>query len=177
MVLKRALLCAVLLLLVSFVVTSVADTPKNETKIGIMNVQKVIGGSEAGKKVKAVIDAKMKSLQTEFKAEEQALVELQKEIEKKSSVWSDEAKSEKIREFQKAKRELKEKTDDATFEMRQLQNKELEPILKQLDVIVKAFGEKNRYTVILDEVRSGVLFLDNSIIVTDQLIEELNKAM
>lgn len=174
MALKRMLLCCVAAMMMSFLLTTAASA---ESKIGVMNVQKVLSNSDAGKKVKQTIEAKMKSLQTELKAEEAGLVALQKEIEKKSSVWSEEAKAEKVRDFQKMKRELKAKSDDANFEMRQLQNRELEPVLKKLDGIVKEFGEKNGYSVILDEVRSGVLFIDNSISVTDQLIEELNKAM
>ncbi len=176
MVLKRLLLCCVLCASMTLGVGASQDVQAAETKIGIMNVQKVLTSSNAGKKVKEQIEAKMALLRTEFKAEEEALIALQKEIEKKSSVWSEEAKAGKIRDFQKKKRELKAKTDDASFEMRQFQNKELDPIVKKLDGVVKDFGEKNGYTVILD-AKAGVVFLDKSVEISDILIEELNKVM
>lgn len=182
MVLKRLLVGCTFCVVMAFGVVAIQNTQTaeaklgTETKIGIMNVQQVLTGSDAGKKVKEQIEAKMAGLRSEFQAEEEGLIAFQKEIEKKSSVWSEEVKATKIREFQKMKRELKEKTDDASFEMRQFQNKELDPIVKKLDGVVKEFGEKGGYTVILD-AKAGVVFLDRSVEISDQLIAELNKVM
>lgn len=173
---KKLLLLGSLFVLLNLMVQAPEVTQAAETKIGVMNVQKVLAASNAGKQIKAKIEAKMKTLREEFRIKEEGLIKLQQEIEKKSSVWTKEVKAEKLRDFKRMQRELKEKNEDANLEMRQLQNKELEPVIKKLDAVVKGFGEKNGYTIILDEVRSGVLFLDTSIIVTEQITEELNKA-
>lgn len=148
-----------------------------ETKIGVMNVQKVISNSKIGQEIKGKLEEKMKDLRQAFKADEEELVALQQEIEKKSSVWSKEIKAEKIRDLQKMQRELKAKTDDANFEMKQLQNKEFEPVFKKLDSVVGDYAKKKGYSIILDDMRSGVLFVDSSIDLTDIIVEELNKAM
>ncbi len=175
MLLRKSSAFFCLLLLLVFAGSSAVMAA--EVKIGVMNVQKILSGSKAGKKAKEKLDARAKELRKDFKKDEDELKALQQEIEKKDSVWSKEVKTEKIRELNKKRRAFKAKTDDASFEMRQLQGKELEPVIKKLDEVVKKFGEKNGYTVILDEMRSGVLFLDKSTSVTEQLIKELDKAM
>lgn len=147
-----------------------------DAKFAVMNVQKIIVGCKAGKAAKERFDIKMKDLQSSFKDEENDLKELQAEIKKKSSAWSEEKKAEKVRELQKSGRELKAKTEDARFEMKQMQDKELEPILKALEVVVEKYGKDQGYTMILDS-KNGVLFFDKNIDISDNIVKLLDKEM
>jgi outer membrane protein len=147
-----------------------------DLKIGVMNVQKIIITCDAGKKAKERFDNKMKDLQSSFKSEEDALKTMQEEIKKKSSAWSEEKKAEKVREFQKSGRELQAKTEDARFEMKQMQDKELEPILKALEKVVDKYGKDNGYSAIMDS-KSGVIYFDSKIDISDTLVKKLNEAM
>jgi outer membrane protein len=146
-----------------------------DVKIGVMNVQKIIVQCDAGKAAKDRFEAKMKELQTKFKSEEDELKKLQAEIKKKSSVWNEEKKAEKVREFQKNGRELQAKTEDARFEMKQLQDKELEPILKSLEKVVNTYGAEKEYTAILDS--KNVIYFGEAVDVTATIVQKLNKAM
>ena len=148
----------------------------SELRVGVMNVQKVLTSSVAGQAAKEKFDAKMKELQEKFKAEEEELVAMQKDIEKKSTAWSEETKQEKVREFQKKRRELQSKTEDARFELKQLQDKELAPILKALEKVVDAYGSANGYTIIFDS-KNHVIYFDQAIDISDKLIVELDAAM
>lgn len=147
-----------------------------EMKIGVMNVQKVLVNSDSGKSAKAKFDEKMQELQTKFKAEEEELVTMQKDIENKSSAWNDETKQMKVREFQKKRRELQEKSEDARFELKTLQDNELAPILKALEDVVVNYGKENGFTMILDS-KSGVIYFSEAVDITDKLVTELNAAM
>ena len=173
MVLKRILLVGMFFMLTGFITDSVKAA---EMKIGVMNVQKIIIQCEAGKAGKARFEGKMKELQGRFKNEEQTLAVLQKDIEKKSSAWSEETKAAKVRDFQKMKREYQAKTEDARYELKQLQDKELEPILKALEGVVLKYGKENGYTAILDS-KNGVIYNDPAIDISDSIVKELNKSM
>jgi len=173
MVFKRILLVGMFLMLAGFFADGVKAA---DMKIGVMNVQKIIIQCEAGKEGKARFEVKMKELQGKFKQEEETLTALQKEIEKKNSAWSEETKAAKARDFQKMKREFQTKTDDARYELKQLQDKELEPILKALEGVVEKFGKSNGYTAIFDS-KNGVIYFDQAIDVTDKIVTELNKSM
>lgn len=166
--------------LVSFVlalfVLSANPLTAADMKIGVMNVQKVLVNSTSGKVAKEKFDQKMQDLQSKFKAEEEELVAMQKEIENKSSAWNEETKQVKVRDFQKKRRELQEKSEDARFELKTLQDKELAPILKALEGVVTTFGKENGYTLILDS-KNGVIFFSDAVDITDQLVKRLDAAM
>jgi outer membrane protein len=147
-----------------------------EIKIGVMNIQKVLLDSAAGKAAKTKFEAKAKELKAKFQTEETALTAKQEEIEKKSSAWSAEKKEAEIRDFQKKGREFQVKTEDARFELKQLQDKELEPILKTLQAIVEDYGKKNGYTVILDS-KIGVLYANAAVDVSADLTKALDQSM
>jgi outer membrane protein len=147
-----------------------------DLKIGVMNVQRIIVECEAGKAAKVRFEKKMKDLQVSFKDEEEGLKGLQEEIKKKSSAWSEDKKAEKTRELQKRGREFQAKTEDARFEMKQMQDKELEPILKTLEKIVNQYGKDNGYTVILDS-KNGAIYFDEKIDISADIVKKLDKSM
>ena len=167
---QRNLLAGLIFLLGCFVASSCFAA---DLKIGIMNVQKIILECDAGKAAKGRFDQKMKQLQSTFKTEEDALKALQAEIKKKSSAWSEEKKAEKVREFQKNGRELQAKTEDARYEMKKMQDKELEPILKSLEQVVNKYGKDNKYTAIMD-AKNGVVYFDDSIDISEIIVKKLN---
>ncbi len=163
-------------LIVSLVIFGAQGVMAKDMKLGVMNVQKIIVQCKAGKEAKERFDVKMKDLQSSFKEEEEELKALQAEIKKKSSAWSEEKKAEKVREFQKSGRELKAKTEDARFEMKQMQDKELEPILKALEKVVTKYGKDEGYSMIFDS-KSGVIYFDEAIDVSEEIVSLLDKAM
>ncbi len=170
---QRNLLAGLLVLFVCFTANSCFSAA---LKIGVMNVQKIIVECDAGKAAKGRFDKKMKELQASFKGEEEALKALQAEIKKKSSAWSEEKKAEKVREYQKNGRELQVKTEEARFEMKKMQDQELEPILKALEEIVNTYGKDNSYTAIMDS-KNGVVYFDPAVDVSDIIVKKLNGAL
>ncbi len=173
--LKRIMVLVTLVVLAGFCLNSTAAHAEAQ-KIGVMNIQKVLLESTAGRKAKAVFEKRMKELQDKFKVQQDKLMSLQQEIEKKSSAWSKDKKGEKIRELQIGQRELQVKSEDAKMELRQLQDKELEPILKMLQTVVNTYGEKNGYSLILDS-KVAVLYAAPAIDVSDEVKKELDKRM
>jgi outer membrane protein len=98
---------------------------------------------------------------------------MRSEIEKKSSVWSQQVKEEKERDFQKRVRELQLKSEDAQFELQQLEKQIMEPILNELQKVIAEMGEKNGYALILDS-RAGILYADKSMDISELVKKELD---
>jgi outer membrane protein len=173
--LKRLMVVVCLVVLAGFTLN--ANTVQAETqKIAVMNIQKVLLQSSAGQKAKAVFEKRMNELQAKFKAEQETLVTLQQEIEKKSSAWSKDKQGEKVRELQLKQREMQVKSEDAKMELRQLQDKELEPILKMLQTVVNSYGEKEGYSLILDS-KVAVLYANPAADISEAVKEELDKRL
>ena len=145
------------------------------TKVAVINIQKVLVDSKAGKSAKSKMEKKMEELKAGLKKDEDKLIALQKEIQKKSSAWSEEKKQEKAIEFQKMRRDLGVKQDDANLEMKKLQEKYLTPIMKKLEGIVTEVAKAKGYTVVLP--RNGVLYVDKAVDITAATTKALNAKM
>ena len=140
--------------------------------IAVLDMQKVVLSSDLGQKAKGEMEKKVSELEKTFKKDEDALAALQEEIEKKSSVWSEEKKQDKSIEFQKLRRDLRAKQDDAKVELKQLQEKQLAPIFKELEAVVKKFADDKGYAIILPG--QAVLYAIDSVDITDEVTKALN---
>ena len=148
--------------------------------IATVKVQEVLAKSVVGQAGQKTLQAKADSFQKDFQKEQDDLAELQKQIEMKSSVWSPDVRDEKEREYQRKLRALQTRSDDAKYELRQMEKKVMEPILKDLNDVIGDIGKKKAYTLIMvDEgkglaSRVGLIYADDSLDITDQVIKELD---
>jgi len=140
--------------------------------IAVLDMQKVVLSSKLGKEAQKEIEKRVKELEKTFKADEETLIALQNEIEKKSYVWSEEKKQDKSIEFQKLRRDLRAKQDDANVELKQLQEKQLAPIFKELEAVVKKSAKDNKHSMILPS--QAVLYAIDSVDITDKVTQALN---
>ena len=173
-IVKLSSIAVAFVFLVGAVMSSV-PAQAADTRVAVINIQKVLVESEAGKKAKAKVEKKMEELKVGFKKNEDALIALQKEIEKKSSAWSEEKRKEKAREFQKKRQSLVEQQEDANLEMKQMQDKNLTPIMKKLETIVTEVAKAKGYTIVLP--RNGVLYFDKANDITADTTKALNAKM
>ena len=149
-----------------------------DLKMGTMSIQDVIDGSKAGMAARKVLQAKQSELQPSLKDEQAVLKEQAKDIEKKSSVWSEEVKAEKERKYQKAMREYQLKVEDAQYEMKQLEKKVLDPIFKELQAVITEVGKKEGLSIVFEKSRSsGLLYADPTLDVSDIVVKELDARM
>lgn len=144
-------------------------------KIGVLDMNKVLTTSNAGKRAQNVIEQKMASYKKSFEKEGKALMEMREELEKKGQNMSESARKTKIEAFQKKGRELAEKENSANAEMQKLREQHIQPIVKKLEQVVEKIADKEGYTIILP--RNIVLYQKNSIDITDKVIAELNKSL
>lgn len=141
--------------------------------IVIVNIQQVLLGSSAGQAVKKVLEDKVLEFQKEFQAEQEDVEAMRVEIEKKSSVWSQQVREEKERDYQKKVRELQTKSEDAQFELQQLEKQTMEPVVQELQKVIADLGEKNGYAMIIDS-RAGLLYSDKSLDISELVKNELD---
>ncbi|MFC1826992.1 OmpH family outer membrane protein, partial [Thermodesulfobacteriota bacterium] len=144
-----------------------------EKQIVTVNIQDVLLGSAAGQGVKSVLEEKVGEFQQKFQAEQEEVDAMRAEIEKKSSVWSQQVREEKERDYQKRVRELQLKSEDAQFELQQFEKQVMEPIVAELQKVIAEMGEKNGYAMIMDS-RAGLLYFDPALDISESVKKELD---
>ena len=175
MSLKKLVVFSLALVLVGTAgyVNSQAIASEEGKQIVTVNIQDVLLGSTAGQEVKKVLEGKVGEYQSKFQKEQEEVDALRAEIEKKSSVWSQEVREEKERDYQKRVREMQLKSEDAQFELQQLEKQVMSPVLNELQKVIKEVGEKKGYALILDS-RAGLLYVDSSLDISDMVRKELD---
>jgi len=175
MSLKKLVVFSLALVLVGTAgyVNSPAIASEEGKQIVTVNIQDVLLGSTAGQEVKKVLEGKVGEYQSKFQKEQEEVDALRAEIEKKSSVWSQEVREEKERDYQKRVREMQLKSEDAQFELQQLEKQVMSPVLNELQKVIKEVGEKKGYALILDS-RAGLLYVDSSLDISDMVRKELD---
>ena len=163
---KIAALCAALCV---FLTASIAAA---EMKLAVLNIQDVLTKSSAGLAAKDKIEKRMKDLKASLDSDKQQLISFQEEMKKKASVWSEDKKQEQLLEFQKKRRDLEAKQDNANMEMKNLQDRYLAPIMKELENIVREVAKSNGYSLVLPS--NAVLYFDNSVDLTADVTKSLN---
>lgn len=162
---------------------SILEAAQDAIKIGTISIQDVLSKSKAGQEASKKLEAEFVIHQSKLKEEQESLEAMKTEIEKKSSVWSDEIKNEKEREYQKKVREFGLKNEDAKFEMQQLEKKVMEPILKELHEVIAEVGKKQQLTLILENTmkglrtKTGLLYADESLDISELVRKELDARM
>lgn len=153
--------------------SSQAVAADNSKQIVTVNIQNVLLGSNAGQGVKKTLEEKVGEFQEKFQKQQEEVDALRADIEKKSSVWSQEVREEKERDYQKRVRELQLKSEDAQFELQQLEKQIMAPVLNELQKVIAEMGEKNGYAMIIDS-RAGLLYVDSSLDISELVQKELD---
>ena len=149
-------------------------------KVATISLQDVLTQSKVGQSAQQQMQSKVQEFQDKFGKEQQDLEAQGAELEKKRSVWSKDILEGKERDYQMKMREFKLKTDDAQFELKQMEKKVMEPILKDLHEIIAEYGKKENYTLIFENTkkglqsRTGLLYAADAIDISDMIRKELD---
>ncbi len=150
-------------------------------KIGVIDLQYIVANSKIANSVQSQLQDKGAELQKTVQKERDKYDFLKNEIDKKKTVWSQDILQGKLRELQKIEEYGKIVSSDATFEMQALKKKLMGPILDELGAIIKDFGKKEGFTVIMDNTgqgaRSGILYVDETLDVSKTILKQLDVQM
>ena len=144
-----------------------------ETKLGTVDMQKILTSSDAGKDAKEQLAMRAAKFEAEKNVKEEELKRLKGELEKQSVLLSDSARNAKKKEYQQKLKEyqrfMKDAQDDLQAKNDEFTNKIVEEIVK----LVQEYGRKNGFTYIF--VRNdGMIYADDKVDLTDELLKQFN---
>jgi outer membrane protein len=146
-----------------------------QEKIGFINMRQIIQTSNAGKKagdeMKRIADRK----QAEITALERELKSMKDELDKKSSVMTPSARSEKESAYQKKLRSYQILVNDSNEELRKKDQEIFQQLMPDIMKIVRSIGEKEKYTLIVDVATMPVPYFDKSKDISKKIVDEFNK--
>jgi len=145
-----------------------------ETKIAFVDLQKALNLSKAGVAAKQEIGEQVKKYEAEFKLKQDDLLKLKGELEKQSVLLSDSAKAQKERDYQQNVKELQRFQKDVKDELEQRDAEHTKRILNEMYEVLQKMGKDGGYTLILEKNQGAVIYGDESVDLTEQLIKAHN---
>lgn len=144
-------------------------------KIAVIDVQKLVVESAAGKeaqgRVKKIIDAKQgdaDKLQKELQA-------LQQRLTDQGPSMTDDKREQLNKEYQEKGIAFKRFQDDAQREVQEAQQKELGELEKRVLPVINQVGKEKGYTLIFNKYAPGMLvYADDSVDITDEVLRRFN---
>lgn len=168
---KNILFPAVLIIAAMFTCSAFAA---DATKIGVVNFEKILQESSAGKVMQTDLKTKFEQLQGKLQAEEKKVKDMSAALEREALVLSAEKKLERQRELRDRADDLKKMNADYTQEIKILQNKRMNQIQKDVFDITNKLGKAQGYVVIIEKKTAGVIYAADKVDMTDEVIKEYN---
>ena len=157
--------------LVALTVLALAVPAFAEIKVGIVDLQRALNESAAGKKAKEQFKGEFDRAQNALKGEKDRLDKMKDDLDKQSVVLKPDERKAKADEFDRRQRDLRRKLEDSDAELRKKDSELTGEILKDLAEVIQQIGQRDNYTVILENSSSSVLYGSKTIDITDSVIK------
>ena len=145
-----------------------------ELKIGIVDMREIATSSEPAKKAKATMESKFRAERDRLEKQEKDLQKQADSLKSTAANQSREALEQKRSEFIRKRQELEQKIREFTAKV---EKEEVQIRNELLDVVFKAakdFAVRKGITYLVD-ANSGILYADDSMVVTKEFMEEVDR--
>ncbi len=141
-------------------------------KIGIVDFERIIQESTAGKAARAEIEKEKARIESSLRKTGREIEDLKSKLEAEALVMSKEMREQKGREFRIKVNDFKELQKKNTQDFRIFEAKIIKRIQQDVFEIVKQIGDKGNYLLIIE--KGAVLYYPDAIDVTDELLKRYN---
>lgn len=163
-----------LLLLALMTVLTCGVSYGADLKIAYLDMQRTLNTSEAGMAAKAQLQEKLKKYQEQVNIKQDELQKLKNDLEKQGITLNEAARAAKEKDYQQKLKDFQRFTKDAEEDLQARDGEFTKKILESLEKIVQEYGKKNGYAMIFDARAAGLLYADQKVDLTDEILKVLN---
>ena len=147
-----------------------------ELKIAYVDLQKALNDSTAGQRARERFKKQVEHLQVDLKKQKDELEALKGQLEKKAVVMRAEELREMEKEYQHKMRDFERAYKDSQGELQLKDNELTAELIKEVAVVIEAYGRKGGYTIILERSSSSVLYGSPQVDITEDIVKAYNSA-
>ena len=143
-----------------------------ETKIGVIDFQRVLEVSEAGKTAQAEINEQGKKMEMDLKERSDEIEALETKLERESMVMDSEVREEKVREVRIKINDIKTLQKKYIADFKKMEGQIINQIQKDVFQVVAEMGKDDEYSLILEKRAGGVVYASDAQDITTAVIEK-----
>jgi outer membrane protein len=143
-----------------------------QIKVGLIDVQKVLSESNAGKKARENFQVQVKKAEGNLLRQKQELEKLKADMDKRGPLLKEDDRKNLEKELQRKYVAYQQDMRDSQEELQQKERAMTAEILKELETVVTEVGKGEKFTLILE--RSQLLYGDQAVDITNKVVELYN---
>lgn len=161
--------------LILLLTLTLASSAFSATKVGIVNIQKIISEIKEGKAVDKTLKKSYEAKKKSLTAEEEKVRKLQEQLQKQSKVLSDSAKAKKFAEIQKMVGEVRALQTKFQNEIQKQEAELKKPILEKLKKVIDTISEKEKVDMTFEISSSPIVYAADKVELNDKVIKAYDK--
>jgi outer membrane protein len=142
-----------------------------EIKIGVIDFQKVVQTSAAGKAAQEEVNEKGKQMEADLLKRKNEIEESQKNLERETMVMAPEAREEREREIRIRVNDFKTLQQKYFNDLKTHEGKLIRAIRDEIIRLGQEIGKKKGYTLLLEKQEAGTIYYKEDLEITDELIQ------
>jgi outer membrane protein len=160
-----------------FGLLATTGTAQAQPKFAVISTQEIIQGSQAGKKAIEQVRALQQQKEDEVKAKQQEITDLRNRLNEGRLSLAEDKLQELQDQLETAAKKLRRMQEDAAAELKKRQEEVLSGIEREVMPIIQKVGQEDGYTMIFRKFDSGLVYVDETVDITQQVIERLDQKM
>jgi outer membrane protein len=145
-------------------------------KIAVIDTEKILLSSQAGKKALADLKKLQEQKETELRGKAQELKDLQTKITEGRLSLAQDKLADLSKQYEEREIALRRLQDDATRELSKKRDEMLAQIDSRVMPVINQAGKDLGYTLIFRKFESGLIYADEAVDITSLIIQRLDAA-
>ena len=164
---KGSILAVIFVMVVSVTLAFGAS----DDKLAYVDLQKALNLCKAGQDAKEKFGKEVEKAEAQLSLKQEELQKLQASLEKQSAMLNEETFKKKEKDYQAKLRDFKRLYEESQDELKAQDNDAVKEILAELVQVTQEYGKEKGYTLIFEKSESALLFADESLELTDDIIK------
>ena len=143
-------------------------------KVGFVDVEQVLATADSGKAAREELERKSRDAQARLAPIVEQLETMQKELQAKQFVMSEEAVRAKQLDLVELKNRYETKAKEEEGQFKVDQQRLIGPLIEKLESVIKEVGRDNRFSVILRIDAPSLVYAREALDITDLIVKTFN---
>lgn len=153
-----------------------APAPPRPIKVAVIDTERIMINSAAGKRALADLKKLQEQRETDLRRRAEELKALQKQITDGRLTFSQDKLAQLAKQYEDKEIAVRRLQDDATRELAKRRDDALSAIDASIMPVINRAGKELGYTLIFRKFESGLIFADDSVDLTNEIIRRLDMA-
>jgi outer membrane protein len=142
-----------------------------DIRIAVVDMQRALNECDSGRKAKDQVKAKFEKSQEQLRKQREDLDRLKEDYDRKALVLKEEERRNLEKDLENRSLDFKRRYEDFQRDLKRTDAELTSSIVEEIYEIVRDYGAKNGYALVLEASSGALLYNDKAVDVTDEIVK------